>query len=59
MESKYGKVVKCLGGLYEMRVIEQDGSIQRISCRAKGVLRRDEEKVLVGDEVKIQVSENE
>ena len=42
-----------------MRVIEQDGSVSRISCRAKGVLRRDEEKVLVGDEVKIRVSENE
>lgn len=59
MENKYGKVVKCLGGLYETRVKEPDGRILRISCRAKGVLRRDEERVLVGDEVKIQVSENE
>lgn len=50
--TKYGKVVKGLGGLYETRVVTESG-IERLSCRAKGVLKRDEEKVLIGDNVKI------
>ena len=50
--TKYGKVVKGLGGLYETRVASENG-IERLSCRAKGVLKRDEEKVLIGDNVKI------
>lgn len=50
--TKYGKVVKGLGGLYETRVVTENG-IERLSCRAKGVLKRDEEKVLIGDNVKI------
>ena len=52
ISTKYGKVVKGLGGLYETRVVEENG-ISRILCRAKGVLKRDEEKVLIGDNVKI------
>ena len=31
---KYGKVVKGLGGLYEVR-IEENGEISRLACRAK------------------------
>lgn len=50
--TKYGKVVKGLGGLYEIRVVTENG-IEKLSCRAKGVLKRDEEKVLIGDNVKI------
>ena len=50
--TKYGKVVKGLGGLYETRVQNENGT-ERLSCRAKGVLKRDEEKVLIGDNVKI------
>ena len=50
--TKYGKVVKGLCGLYETRVPSENG-IERLSCRAKGVLKRDEEKVLIGDNVKI------
>ena len=49
--TKYGKVVKGLGGLYETRVVTENG-IERLTCRAKGVLKRDEEKVLIGDNVK-------
>lgn len=49
---KYGKVVKGLGGLYVTR-IEDAGKIEYISCYAKGVLKRDEEKVLIGDNVKL------
>ena len=50
--TKYGKVVKGLGGLYDTRVVE-DGKVKIYSCRAKGILKRDEEKVLIGDNVKI------
>ena len=52
IKERYGKVVKGLGGLYETRISE-DGRVERLVCRAKGVLRRDDEKLLVGDEVRI------
>ena len=51
---KLGKVIKGLGGLYETRVKTEDG-IEIYSCRAKGNLRRDEEKLLIGDNVKITI----
>lgn len=51
-----GKVVKGLGGLYEVRV-ESEGEINRLACRAKGSLHRDEEKVLIGDNVTVTVDE--
>jgi ribosome biogenesis GTPase len=57
IREKYGKVVKGLGGLYETRISE-DGRVERLVCRAKGVLRRDDEKVLVGDEVRITVDDS-
>ena len=41
---KHGRVVKGLGGLYE--VLVEDG--ERLACRAKGSLKRDEDKVLIG-----------
>lgn len=55
--TKVGKVVKGLGGLYETRVSE-GGEIKRIVCRAKGNLKRDEERVLIGDEVEITVDDS-
>ena len=54
IEERIGKVVKGLGGLYEVR-IKDDGGVSRISCRAKGVLHRDEERVLIGDDVKVEI----
>lgn len=54
---KNGKVVKGLGGLYDTRVVE-DGRVVRYSSRAKGVLKRDEEKVLIGDDVSIIVDDS-
>ena len=48
-----GKVVKGLGGLYDIRC---DGG-ERIVCRAKGGLRRDEDKLLVGDNVCVRVDD--
>ena len=51
---KCGKVVKGLGGLYEVR-LATDSGVERISCRAKGVLHRDEEKLSIGDNVKVKI----
>ncbi|MBQ8719982.1 MAG: ribosome small subunit-dependent GTPase A [Clostridia bacterium] len=52
--TKEGKVVKGLGGLYEVRVHEGE-NIEKYSVRAKGSLHRDEEKLLVGDNVLLSV----
>ena len=54
---KQGKVVKGLGGLYEVR-IEENGEISRLACRAKGVLKRDEAKVLIGDNVTVSIDDS-
>ena len=54
---KQGKVVKGLGGLYEVRVCE-GGEVKRLFSRAKGSLHRDEEKILIGDNVTLSVDES-
>ncbi len=48
-----GKIVKGLGGLYEVRVIN-GREVVRIACRAKGAFRHADEKVTVGDVVTIR-----
>ena len=57
MVEKHGKIVKGLGGLYETRVVT-DGVVERLVSRAKGILRRDEEKLLVGDNVTVSIDES-
>ncbi|MBO5101727.1 MAG: ribosome small subunit-dependent GTPase A [Clostridia bacterium] len=52
LEKKHGRIVKGLGGLFEIR-IDTGSAPERISCRAKGNLKRDEEKLLVGDLVTV------
>ncbi len=52
-----GKVVKGLGGLYETRIVD-DGVIKRIASYAKGNLKRDEEKLLIGDIVRLTVDDS-
>jgi len=54
---KHGKVIKGLGGLYEVR-IEENGSVSRLACRAKGVLKREEEKLLIGDNVIVSIDDS-
>jgi ribosome biogenesis GTPase len=54
---KRGKVVKGLGGLFEVRIKDEQG-ISRISCRAKGALHRDDAKVLIGDNVTVSIDES-
>ena len=58
MVEKYGKIVKGLGGLYETRVCGDGGQVERLISRAKGILRRDEEKLLVGDNVTVSIDES-
>lgn len=57
LTEKYGKAVKGLGGLYNIRIVE-NGTVSYVSCKAKGSLHRDEEKLLIGDNVKITVDED-
>lgn len=57
ISTKYGKVVKGLGGLYETRIADE-GGVTRLACRAKGILKRDEAKVLIGDNVTITVDDS-
>ncbi len=57
LTEKYGKAVKGLGGLYSIR-IEENGEVSHLSCKAKGALHRDEEKLLIGDNVKVTIDEN-
>ena len=49
-------MVKGLGGLFEIR-INEGGEISRLTCRAKGNLKRDDEKLLIGDNVKVCLDE--
>ena len=56
ISEKNGRVVKGLGGLFEVR-IDDSGSVSRLACRAKGILKRDEEKVLIGDLVKVEIDD--
>lgn len=56
ISEKYGRVVKGLGGLFEVRIDEGE-SVSRLACRAKGVLKRDEAKVLIGDLVKVEIDD--
>lgn len=48
-------MVKGLGGLYEVRLSDTG---ERITARAKGLLKRDEEKVRIGDNVTVTVDED-
>ena len=54
---KYGKVIKGLGGLYEVRIVE-NGEVFRLACRAKGALHKGDEKLLIGDNVRVSVDES-
>ncbi len=53
-----GKIVKGLGGLYDIRVVD-DAGVHRFSCRAKGAFRHVSEKVTVGDEVVVRYDDTD
>ena len=50
-------MVKGLGGLYEIRIPDSEGA-RRILCRAKGNLKRDEEKLIIGDNVTVTLDDS-
>ena len=56
ISEKNGKAVKGLGGLYNIRIVE-DGGVSYIASKAKGSLKRDEEKLLIGDNVKVRIDD--
>ena len=49
--------MKGLGGLFEVRISE-DGQTARLALRAKGILKRDEDKVLIGDNVRVTLDDS-
>lgn len=51
-----GRVIGSVGGLFEVLVCE-GGEEKRLHCRARGSLRRDDARVLVGDRVAVGHSE--
>ena len=53
-----GKVVKGLGGLYCVRTTEE-GAPFLFSCRARGLFRHKDEKVLVGDLVRVTYDDSD
>lgn len=48
------RVLRCVGGIFDL--LAEDGS--RLSCRARGNLRRGDGRVLVGDLVSLEIDEN-
>ncbi len=53
-----GKIIKGLGGLYEIRVVDESGA-HRFFCRAKGAFRHADMKVSVGDEVVVRYDDTD
>lgn len=54
MREETGLLIKGLGGLYEVKT--QKGEV--FACRALGNLKRGEEKLLIGDRVRIRIDES-
>ncbi len=52
-----GKVVKGLGGLYDTRTYDAERGEEHVLSRAKGNLRRDDARVLVGDNVRLRIDD--
>ncbi len=57
ISEKNGKIIKGLGGLYNVRVLEGGGDVSIYTCRAKGVLHKNEEKLYVGDNVSVTIDD--
>lgn len=54
-----GKVIRGLGGIFEVQCVLPDGSPLRFSCRAKGAFRHASEKVLIGDNVLVRYDDTD
>lgn len=54
-----GKIVKGIAGFYYVHVTLSDGESSIYECKAKGVFRKDHKKPLVGDDVELDVLDEE
>lgn len=54
-----GKIVKGIGGFYYVHAAEDGGEARIYECRAKGIFRKDNRKPLVGDDVEMDVLDQE
>lgn len=50
-----GKIIKGIAGFYYVHVTPEDGESRVYECKAKGVFRKDHRKPLVGDDVEMDV----
>lgn len=57
MDRISGKVVKGLGGLFDVRYID-GGKVKVVPCVARGNLKRGDDKVYVGDKVTVTLSDD-
>ena len=53
-----GKVTKGLGGLFSVRVEEKGADVKTYLTRAKGSIHKDEEKLLIGDDVTLTIDDS-
>lgn len=54
-----GKIIRGIAGFYYVHAADENGVGKVYECKAKGVLRRDHKKPLVGDDVKLDVLDEE
>lgn len=54
-----GKIVKGIAGFYYVHVTSSTGESNIYECKAKGVFRKDHKKPLVGDDVELDVLDEE
>lgn len=54
-----GKIVKGIAGFYYVHVDEKGNQSRIYECKAKGVFRKDKKKPLVGDDVELDVLDEE
>lgn len=54
-----GKIVKGIGGFYYVHCREAEGGSGIYECKARGVFRKDNRKPLVGDDVELDVLDEE
>ncbi len=54
-----GKIIKGIAGFYYVHVAVQGGESKLYECKAKGIFRKDNKKPLVGDDVELDVLDEE
>ena len=58
MEKKKGRVISSVGGLYTVRVTEDD-AVTEYACQARGIFRHSNIKIVVGDIATLDFSEGD